>query len=495
VTAQAPADPVKTVAVVGGGLSGALFALKLIRARPDFRVTIIERGRRLGRGIAYGACAPGHLLNVPVSRMEVGLVPGFGEWLDADPEGREAMKPALVESGGDARAAFAPRSQFGRYLESRVTKATSDGPGPGLRWVRGEAVGVDTTRGVSVRLADGRRVNCDVLVLATGNLPPLAPGGPGGDLRDSRHFIADPWAIDAFDDVRPDDSILLLGTGLTTVDIALKLTANGHRGAMMALSRRGLVPTTHADGGVWPSFLDDVLPASPKVLMGLFRRQVALAEGRGVPWQRVFDAARPAIPAVWRSWNGQQRRQFLRHARPHWDVRRHRMAPRVADAFKALVQSGRLAIDAGRITGHAPWPKSSDGAGLTVTYRLRAARGDRRTFDAAWVVNCTGPRRDLAHCGIPLLAQLRDSGAATPDSLGLGLETEDCALIDRSGRPSDRLFALGPLTSPSWWEVVAVPEIALQVDRLVSRVARPHDPDPAARPLAAADFLDLGAGI
>ncbi len=490
----------RTVAVVGGGLSGSLFALKLIRARPDFRVLLVESGRRLGRGIAYGACSPQHLLNVPVSRMEVGLSPGFGAWLSGDPAARAAMAPALVESGGDLKAAFAPRALFGRYLQAHVTRALTGGAGPGLIAVRGEAVRLDAAGGLTLWLADGRAIEADQLVLATGNLPPRAPGGPGRWVYDSPHFIPDPWAVDALDDVGAEDPVLLLGTGLTAVDIALKLAAQGHRGRTLALSRRGLTPQVHADGGAWPSFLEAALPASPLALSRLIRRQVAAAEASGTPWQRVFDAARPAIPAAWRGWTAAQRRRFLRHARPHWDVRRHRMAPRVAAAFHALVASGRLGIAAGRITGYratgADGPDGSDGgpvAPIEVDYVARG--GGARRFAAAWVINCTGPQRDLSRCGAPLLAGLRESGLATPDALGLGLETEDGALVDRSRRPSDRLFALGALTCPSWWEIVAVPEISVQVDRLVARLSRAERQAPDSHPLAAEDFLDLGAGI
>jgi uncharacterized NAD(P)/FAD-binding protein YdhS len=492
VTVRTVVAAARTVAVVGGGLSGSLFALKLSRARPDFRVVLIERGQRLGRGVAYGACSPRHLLNVPVSRMEVGLTPGFGEWLGQDPEAISVMAPALRESGGDLRAAFAPRFLFGRYLQARVTEALTTGPGSGLAAARGEAVGLDVGAGLRLRLADGRDVEADIVVLATGNMPPRAPGGPGRWLHDSPHVITDPWQADAYIDVRPGDSILMLGTGLTTVDIALKLSAGGHHGPMLALSRRGLAPRSHADGGAWPPFLEEALPAPPLQLMRRLREQVAAAEARGVAWQRVFDAARPAIPAVWRGWDTKQRRQFLRHARPHWDVRRHRMAPRVAEAFDALIRGGQLVVKGGRILGYEPNP-APDGGRIAVAYAPRG--GGEERFLADWVINCTGPRRDLDRCGIPLLAGLREAGLATPDALGLGLETDDCALIDRARRPSDRLFALGALTCPSWWEIVAVPEISLQVERLVARLSDAIDPGPRDHPLAAEDFLDLGAGI
>src|SRR5580693_5812381 len=94
----------KTVVVIGGGFAGSLFALKMAEARPDFRVLLVERQARHGRGLAYGACEPYHLLNVPVSRMEIGLKPGFAQWLRAKHAG--AHKDALAESGGDLASAF-----------------------------------------------------------------------------------------------------------------------------------------------------------------------------------------------------------------------------------------------------------------------------------------------------------------------------------------------------------------------------------------------------
>ncbi len=478
------------MAVVGGGLSGALFALKLSRARPHFRVVVIESGRRLGRGVAYGACSPQHLLNVPVSRMEVGLKPGFGEWLSATDHARTAMIPALIESGGDLPSAFAPRALFGDYLQARVSEALIIGRGPGLAAVRGEAVRVTVSGGPRIGLADGREIEADMVVLATGNMPPRAPSRPDGWIQDSPWFTPDPWAIDAFDGLGADAPLLLIGTGLTTVDIALKLRDAGHRGPLLALSRRGLAPTAHAAGGGWPPFLEDALPASPRQLTRLIRSQVALAMASGVPWQRVFDAARPAIPAVWRNWTLVQKRQFLRHLRTRWDVHRHRMAPRIASALADLVSSGGLTIEAGRISRYTVLPGRD---GVEARYR-RKDGGDGR-FTAARVVNCTGPQRDLAETGMPLVADLREQGLASPDSLGLGLETEDGALLDHRRRPSERLFALGALTCPSWWEITAVPEIAIQVDRLVAKIAKDEGQDPGDHPLAAEDFLDLGAGI
>ena len=470
----------KSVAIVGGGFSGALFGLKLHRARPDWRIAIIEPSKKIGRGIAYGACGPQHLLNVPVSRMEIGLVPGFAEWLAPRKSG---IAEALVESGLDLPSAYVPRRLFGDYMEERIGEVLSTKARTGLIPVRGEAVRLLTNKR-GVLLTDGREIEADIVVLALGNLPPRPPGGPDRWLYDTGYFVPDPWAADAFDDVELDEPILLVGTGLTMVDIALRLAAKGHRGKMLAVSRRGLKPRQHKSGGTWAPFLQDKLPATPRALTRIVREEVSKAEAQNIPWQRVFDAARPAVASVWHGWDEKDRNQFLRHLRVRWDIHRHRMAPRVGEALEALLEGHDLEIIAGRIAGY-----HEDDGHVEATIDLRG--GGKRSFRAGRVVNCTGPGGDFDKIAVPLIADLRERNLAMPDPLGVGLETHDCAVLDASGNPSSHLFALGPLTRPTWWEITAVPEINIQIDRLVAQLSS----DAPAPGLTTADFMGIGEGI
>ena len=127
---------------------------------------------------------------------------------------------------------------------------------------------------------------------------------------------------------------------------------------------------------------------------------------------------------------------------------------------------------------------------------LKPRGGGDQTFSAALVVNCTGPASAFDRLAIPLIESLRGQGLVRPDPLGLGLESVDTALVGSDGKASDWLFGLGPLTRPAWWEITATPEIVVQVDRLVARLADPVADAPAPSPeSAAAAFLDLGAGI
>jgi uncharacterized NAD(P)/FAD-binding protein YdhS len=160
------------------------------------------------------------------------------------------------------------------------------------------------------------------------------------------------------------------------------------------------------------------------------------------------------------------------------------MAPRVSEALGALQSTGALEIVSGRIGGYRP-------AGRFIDVMLHLRGGATRSFTAGHIVNCTGPGGDFAKIAVPLIAELRDRKLAVPDALGVGLETRDCAVIDHSGEASSWLFALGPLTRPAWWEITAVPEINLQIERLVAQLTSPV----TAHRLTVSDFMDMGGGI
>jgi uncharacterized NAD(P)/FAD-binding protein YdhS len=481
-------EPNTSVIIVGGGFTGTLLAL-VAAAAPRLDVVLVERERVAGPGLAYGACGPDHLLNVPVARMEVGLSPTFARWLVAS--GAD-LSAALDEAGGDLARAFVPRALFGAYLAERLEEALAAGNGR-LRRVRGDVVRVSDRPVPGVQLADGRRIEGTHVVLATGNLPPKPPRCRDGGVYDSPLFVPDPWRWEDLDSLSSDAPVLLIGSGLTMVDVAVMLAGRGHRGPIWSVSRHGLLPHVHVDvAGRGPGcepFLHPTEARDPVTALRFIRTAVARAAEQGVPWQRVMDAVRPVVAKVWAGWPRVARERFLRHARTYWDIHRHRMAPRVAAVLEPLLASGQLQVVPGRITGLERVP-----GGVAATVRRRHA-GRSVALKVARVVNCTGPRSDFASLALPPFDALREAGRITPDPLGLGLETHGSAVVNRLGHASTWLFALGPLTRPAFWEVTAVPEIAVQVQQLVGELSRaappPHRPD--ARLIA--DFVNIGEGI
>ena len=57
------------VVMVGGGFSGTLLAVQLLRRAPNLCLAVVDKGPMPGRGVAYGTQYSCHLLNVPACNM------------------------------------------------------------------------------------------------------------------------------------------------------------------------------------------------------------------------------------------------------------------------------------------------------------------------------------------------------------------------------------------------------------------------------------------
>jgi uncharacterized NAD(P)/FAD-binding protein YdhS len=249
---------------------------------------------------------------------------------------------------------------------------------------------------------------------------------------------------------------LIIGTGLTMVDLVLSLDAAGPRGKVLALSRRGLIPRAHADFEPAAVEQSDVPSGNLRALWRWLRRRSA-----EVGWRAAVDSLRPYSHPLWQSLDAVQQRRFLRHARPWWDVHRHRIAPEVARTVAAMIADGRLEVAAGRVVG-----VQEDGDGLRVEYRKRGAAA-AQSAQFSYVFNCTGPLHAIARTRDPLLRSLLDGHHVRPDQLGIGLEVDDRS----RACGGERIWALGPLTKGRYWEIIAVPDIREQAAAAADDIA------------------------
>ena len=427
-----------TVAVIGAGFSGVLTALRLLSAPDGPNVRLIEKGPRFGRGAAYATASPHHILNVRATNMSafVEQPAHFRDWLGAR---------------GDGGRMFVTRDEYGQYLQSLLREAAS---GPGARRLVLEH---DDARELarrdgrwSIALGVGRVLQADAVVLAIGHLPPPPPDDADAEVLASRRYIADPWAWTGAD-TAPGGDVLLLGSGLTAVDVALSLAAARPGVRLTALSRQGLAPRAHAKGIAISCRAAAAPRGSPTTLLRQFRDRT------GDDWRDAFDDLRPHVQAVWRGWTQTERRQFVRHLKPWWDVHRHRMAPQVAENITALQADGLLRLEAGRLLGLR---LHKDGVEATWS-----ARGSdcRETGRFGLVVNCFGPRADLQRSSDPLVEQLLNAGLAHADDCRLGIDVDvRSRVLSASGEPTPNLFAVGPISRGAYFEVSSVPDIRIQ---------------------------------
>ena len=428
----------RTVAVVGGGCSGVLVTREILRRTGD-DVVMIEPDTP-GGGVAYGAARPWHLLNSRAGAMSADPDdPGhFARWSGAAPED------------------FVPRAVYGRYLRSVLDAAAAAGPGRFDRRADRAVAVRPEPGGCTLTLASGAEVRAGHVVLATGNPSGAAPSAVPAELRAHPGYVADPWAPGALDDVPADTPVLLIGTGLTAVDVALTLTASGRTAPVVAVSRRGLLPLSHTATAAPPRRpdLDDCARLRDVI------RAVRAAAGEAADWRAVVDGMRPHLDRLWGALTPAEQDAFLRHLARPWECHRHRMPPRVAGTIAGLRRDGRLVVRAGGIRE----VRAGAGGRLAVTLADGVA-----TYGA--VVNCAGPGR-LPGSADPLVAGLLAAGLARVGPHGLGLDVDAAGRpVAADGVPHARLWLVGPLRRGALWETTAMPEIRAQAVRVAADLA------------------------
>ena len=440
---------IRHVAIIGGGFSGALQAINLLRHQGP-RATLIERRDVAARGVAYSAAHPDHLLNVRAANMS------------ALPQEPDHFERWLAQRHPHLAGGFAPRLVYGDYLAELLDEARRAAPDR-LALMQGEAIDLaQEGDGWRIMLADGRTIAADAVILAPGNLPPHVPPEIDPSLFPGDVFAAEPWSEDVARELTDRDRVLVIGTGLTMIDIALLLDARGFKGGIVALSRRGLTPRAHAP--VETSMLDErPLPRAVALLRHVRARSDA------VGWRAAVDELRPYTEGLWAAADLGERHRFLRHLRAWWDVHRHRIAPQVAAKIGAMRGRGRLEIVAGKLIDVVPVK-----GGAMVRYRPRG-RDEASALPVRRIINASGPQGDLLRTGEPLLRQALERGLIRPDPLRIGIDvTQQSEVIGAGGEPFPTLFALGPMTRGTFWEIVAVPDIRRQTWAVARKLSNAH---------------------
>ena len=454
------------VVIIGAGFTGSALTIQLLRQlRHGSHILLVGAPGSIGRGLAYGTRAEQHLLNVRANRMSILSDDSdhFVNWLE-----RAAAEEGFPLEG--AADSYAQRLVYGRYVRETLGQAIAKKRGH-VQCDLNEGIVTEVTRsssGFLVQTGSGARCAASVVALCVGYGPPVFPIRSESVARAAcDHIIADPWSDDRMRAIGTNDRVLLIGTGLSMIDQILSLVHSGHKGPLVAISRRGLLPTTSAEqrrGERPPEVF-----VGPVSLRRLVRQITAAARAEiaaGGDWRAVIDGLRPITQELWHQLSTTDRRRFHRHLEAFWSVHRHRMPPHVARQVESLRKSGQLSVVAGRILTIA-----RAATGVTVALRRRSARTVMlQPFD--WIIDCSATGRIRGEAD-PLLSQLMAQGLARCDRLGGRLDvTRECVVVGRTGTETMGLFALGPLSAGHFFEITAVPEIREQCVRVAQDVNR-----------------------
>ncbi|MGS0545384.1 FAD/NAD(P)-binding protein [Pseudomonas sp. Y5-11] len=457
------------ILIIGGGLSGTMLAVQLLRLPGQRRILIIEPRAELGRGEAYSAVELGHTLNGNAARMSVDPdnLDDLTQWLTAHIAA--GGWPESAEQNVPVSELFPPRGLFGVYVQQRLAEARVAGArhGSTAEHVRAEVVDLQTDAdSVQLTLNDGQHLNGAFAVLATGMFP--AARTPQKDSSGLNAAALDPWDVAAMRQLDPQSTVLIIGSGLTMVDAVVSLEQAGHRGPIDVFSRHGLLPHVRRQPPAWVDFLaQDPGIRTPRQLLHELRRHCLDAIAQGIDWQAPLDTVRAHIGRLWSQATDVQRRQFVRHVRPWWESHHHRSPPLSAALVERLHNEGRLRIQAASFKGLEP----STQQGVSIRIRPRG-ESETRVVHGAALINSSGIEYDWRRVARPLPQQLLARGLVRPGPLALGITAAvDGAVLNAEGQVASRLFAMGPPLRGMWWESTAVTDMALQARALAARLA------------------------
>ena len=381
----------KTIAIIGGGVSGALTGYHLMLQQVEAQVIVIDPRPELGLGLAYSTPSLRHLLNVPADKISaLPSAPNhFLEWLQGNFDAEATP------------ATFAPRAVFGRYIQSLLIAT------PGFTQKQTSVVDLAMQGEAAVlTLADGETLTVDFVVLATGNFDPASLPGIEDEALASGAYCHNAWLAETYSGLVSDAPVTLIGTGLTGVDVLLRLREVGHRGTITAVSRHGIFPYRHVayPAAKTPSIAEGT-PATCVAYLRALRETIA----NGTEWRAAIDSLRAITNDLWLALSTAEQKRFRRHLQRRWDVVRHRMAPPIADVIESELAAGTLILREGHLASVSAQP---GGAGV----QLRASEG-LEEFSTARVINCTGPSMNYRRVDSPRLASLLTQGLAAPGPL------------------------------------------------------------------------------
>lgn len=470
---------------------------------PNKTIVLFEQeAAQWGKGVAYKTQELVHILNVPAIRMGINSQDPqhFYRWLQEQPFAQKDLQPTH----------FVPRHWYGLYLQEQQQHAITllEQAGYTIHRIHAEVVDLIPTHHQNYQqdhqqdhqphhpqntLQSLQSLQSERVVLATGHLPPQKPQGIHHDAWKTGRIIRDIWTHTQHNlhkhNLHKDDTIVIVGTGLTAIDAALSLRAQGHTGHVHLVSRHGLLPKPHLDLATAPH--PPVLPAhvvadgtQQKTARGMLKwwKHLRLLY-RDLPWQTVMDSIRPHTTALWQSLPVLEQKRLLRRVRSVWEIHRHRAPLRTLETLQAWQQEGTLHLHKMpqiQVVTHAhsqvqtqvhtqteSQPESKPLHIFDAQVFAQEFAQDAAQIHADWVYLCTGANTDVSMSPSHLWQNLIRRRLAVPDPLRLGVYCDAAGHVWSDGAVHAGLYVIGGLRRGILWESTAVPDLVKQAHALV----------------------------
>lgn len=502
-----------SIAIVGGGAAGASVAHYLVRSlgntpvKVEAEIKLYEKRGVIGPGLAYQRDNDVLLMNM-VSQdasLFADEPENFWRWL-ASTEQHQYKHYALTGSSIIPNG-YVPRGLFGCYMRHMFERVITLAALSGIKLSKhhSEVVGIRKLgERYELTTATGESSSFDYVILCTGNTKPADIYGLSGHAR----YINEPYPVQPYlGKIGPHDRVAVIGTQLTAVDVAIVLAHQGHQGPIHLVSRTRELPSIRSilepyqlkymtlanlralrEKGHGEVRLQDLLRLLRKEFAAvgadwkevLFRYKDAIepdeyfAKGlqdslKKQPWQWVMVAIDHVIEHFWDALSEEDKTTFMKRYHRNWNSRRAPLPVPTAYKIHSLLASGQLKFKSG-ITNI----QVANQGLFQVTYAPDPELGSEPLVDEFdWVINATGPAREVNENEDSIVNDLLNAGAATKHQHGgIQVEFESSAVIDVNGIPNRKLYAIGQLASGTYYFVSSLEMVSLRSREVANNVVQ-----------------------
>jgi len=455
----------KEISIIGGGASGTLLVINLIKQYQTGKLTInlIEKDlSRFNRGIAYSTKDLSHLLNVRVEGMSIfpDEPEHFYNWL--------LSKDYKLESLD--KSSFVSRKIYGDYLTDNFIKYVNNkNSNIIINIIQDEVTDVvPSLDKYEIQFLDSKNIKSDIVILAFGNITESEINIL--KYKNVKNYYRSPWTTDFFDEIKSTDDILILGSGLTAIDVITTLHNKKHSGIIYSISRRGFRPISHELFSKYPDFSNEFLGKDLNGIFSIVKKHIKLSKENGYNIRSVIDSMRPYTPKLWKSFSESDKSRFLRHLNNMWNSIRHRLPNKTDDIINNLVSNGQLVFLTGNIT------EVNEGDILNVKINDKKFKIDNASINVNSIINCIGPESNYNKINMPLIKNMLKSSLIENTFNNISITTEDHLILNKGDYSSGNLFGIGPVLKGEFFESTAIPEIRVQAKNLASRILKTiHD--------------------
>jgi uncharacterized NAD(P)/FAD-binding protein YdhS len=456
------------IGIIGGGFSGTILVRHLVnQTNKKLDIILFNYTNKLSGGVAYNPKSKRLLLNVIASKMSAfpDQPNHFVEWCLKNGLAKENESSILASS-------FLPRAVYGQYLKDiwNETIEISRKNGHELNVFEEEEVqNVQKTNGAYNLKSKNYSLNVDFVVLATGNELPGNPEILNPSFFHSEYYHQNPWKIN-LSNFKNDQPILIIGNGLTMVDTVIELRENGFNQKIVSVSPNGFNILPHRNFTFEYKGLLTQISEKHSLLeiVTIFNQELKRLNEFGISAEPLIDSLRPNTQKIWKRLSLSEKRLFLKRLRHLWGVARHRIPFVSYDFIQKQQIENRLEILAGKIIDISV----QNGIVHAEVFDKKRNTKIKHTFSN--VINCTGPETNISRLGDCLLLNMLNEELIVQDELNLGIQVnEQFQVIDKEGRTSSAIFAMGNLIKGVLWESTAINELRSQAkyisEKLVNR--------------------------